>query len=131
MPARTLEDWHLQTSLFNNYCDARLPWYTIYPTVQEFSAMVGAKPCSTWLSRLPPEERVSLYIHVPFCRSICWYCGFPTGLTRSERPVRNYLTALRDEIGLVATQVAGALPVSDVHFGGGTPTTIAPSDFLA
>jgi len=121
----------LQTSLLNKYCDARLPWYTIYPTVRDFSAMVGAKTCETWLRRLPPDEPVSLYIHVPFCRSICWYCGFPTSLTRSERPVRNYLAALREEIGLVAEQVPRALPVSDVHFGGGTPTTIAPSDFLA
>ncbi|MCA1529637.1 oxygen-independent coproporphyrinogen III oxidase [Bradyrhizobium yuanmingense] len=121
----------MQTSLLNKYCDARLPWYTIYPTVRDFSAMVGAETCETWLRRLPPDEPVSLYIHVPFCRSICWYCGFPTSLTRSERPVRNYLAALREEIGLVAEQVPRALPVSDVHFGGGTPTTIAPSDFLA
>ncbi|MDA9413996.1 coproporphyrinogen III oxidase [Bradyrhizobium sp. CCBAU 11430] len=121
----------MQTSLLNKYCDARLPWYTIYPTVRDFSAMVGAKTCETWLRRLPPDEPVSLYIHVPFCRSICWYCGFPTSLTRSERPVRNYLAALREEIGLVAKQAPSALPVSDVHFGGGTPTTIAPRDFLA
>lgn len=93
--------------------------------------MVGAKTCETWLRRLPPDEPVSLYIHVPFCRSICWYCGFPTSLTGGERPVRNYLAAVRDEIGLVAEQVPRALPVRDVHFGGGTPTTIAPSDFLA
>ncbi|SFQ05616.1 coproporphyrinogen III oxidase, anaerobic [Bradyrhizobium sp. Ghvi] len=120
----------MQTSLLNKYCDARLPWYTIYPTVPDFSAVVGAKTCETWLMRLPPGEAVSLYIHVPFCHSICWYCGFPTSLTRAERPVRNYLAALRDEIGLVAEQVPRALPVSDVHFGGGTPTTIAPSDFI-
>ncbi|WP_342734085.1 oxygen-independent coproporphyrinogen III oxidase [Bradyrhizobium sp. B117] len=121
----------MQTSLLNKYCDARLPWYTIYPTVPDFSAMVGAKTSETWLRRLPPDEPVSLYIHVPFCRSICWYCGFPTSLTRGERPVRNYLAAVRDEIRLVAEQVPRALPVHDVHFGGGTPTTIAPSDFLA
>ena len=120
----------MQTFLLNKYCDARLPWYTIYPTVPDFSALVGAKTCETWLRRLPPHEPVSLYIHVPFCHSICWYCGFPTSLTRSQRPVGNYLAALRDEIGLVAEQVPRALPVSDVHFGGGTPTTIAPSDFL-
>ncbi|MCA1470988.1 oxygen-independent coproporphyrinogen III oxidase [Bradyrhizobium sp. IC3195] len=120
----------MQTSLINKYCDARLPWYTIYPTVPDFSAMVGPKICETWLRRLPPNEPVSLYLHVPFCRSICWYCGFPTSLTRSERPIRNYLAAVRDEIRLVAEQAPPALPVSDVHFGGGTPTTIAPTDFL-
>ncbi|WP_407185223.1 oxygen-independent coproporphyrinogen III oxidase [Bradyrhizobium centrosematis] len=121
----------MQISLLNKYCDPRLPWYTIYPTVREFSATVGAKTCSSWLSQLPADAPASLYIHVPFCRSICWYCGFHTSLTRSKRRVREYLAVLRDEIGLVAEQVAHALPVSDVHFGGGTPTIIAPGDFLA
>lgn len=92
--------------------------------------MIGPEICETWLRRLPPNEPVSLYLHVPFCRSICWYCGFPTSLTRSERPIRNYLAAVRDEIRLVAEQAPPPLPVSDVHFGGGTPTTIAPTDFL-
>ncbi|MGY4426441.1 oxygen-independent coproporphyrinogen-3 oxidase [Bradyrhizobium sp. JR6.1] len=121
----------MQTSLLNKYCDARVPWYTIYPTVPDFSATVAAKTCETWLSRLPPDEPVSLYLHVPFCRSICWYCGFPTSLARSERPIRNYLAVLREEIRLVAEQAPRSLPVNDVHFGGGTPTTIAPADFLA
>ncbi|WP_375779242.1 oxygen-independent coproporphyrinogen III oxidase [Bradyrhizobium sp. ma5] len=121
----------MQTSLLNKYCDARLPWYTIYPTVPDFTATVGAEACETWLRRLPPDDPVSLYLHVPFCRSICWYCGFPTSLTRSERPIRDFLAVLRDEIRLVAEQVPRTLPVSDVHFGGGTPTTIAPVDFLA
>ncbi|UWU75671.1 oxygen-independent coproporphyrinogen III oxidase [Bradyrhizobium huanghuaihaiense] len=120
----------MQTSLLNKYCDARLPWYTIYPTVRDFSAMVGPKICETWLRRLPPNEPISLYLHVPFCRSICWYCGFPTSRTRSERPIRNYLAALKDEIRLVAEQAPPALPVNDVHFGGGTPTIIAPTEFL-
>ncbi|GEC58168.1 oxygen-independent coproporphyrinogen-3 oxidase [Bradyrhizobium japonicum] len=121
----------LQTALLNKYCDARLPWYTIYPTVPDFSTTIGARTCQTWLNRLPPDEPVSLYIHVPFCRSICWYCGFPTSLTRSERPIRNYLTSLREEIRLVAERLPRALPVNDVHFGGGTPTSIAAVDFLA
>ncbi|MCC8958599.1 oxygen-independent coproporphyrinogen III oxidase [Bradyrhizobium sp. Pear77] len=121
----------MQTALLNKYCDARLPWYTIYPTVPDFTTTIGAKTCETWLRRLPPDEPVSLYLHVPFCQSICWYCGFPTSLIRSERSIRNYLAALREEIRLVADQLPRALPVSDVHFGGGTPTTIKPANFLA
>ncbi|WP_420969642.1 oxygen-independent coproporphyrinogen III oxidase [Bradyrhizobium sp. B120] len=121
----------MQPSLLNKYCDARLPWYTIYPTVPDFSATVGAKACETWLRGLPPDEPVSLYLHIPFCRAICSYCGFPTSLARSERPIRDFLAVLREEIRLVAEQAPHALPVSDVHFGGGTPTTIAPADFLA
>ncbi|MFB9263024.1 oxygen-independent coproporphyrinogen III oxidase [Bradyrhizobium erythrophlei] len=121
----------MQTSILKKYCDARLPWYTIYPTVPEFSAAVGAKACEKWLSRLPADDPVSLYLHVPFCRSICWYCGFPTTLTRWDAPILNYLEVLREEIRLVAEQAPQALPVNDVHFGGGTPTLIEPAEFLA
>ncbi|MCA6101094.1 oxygen-independent coproporphyrinogen III oxidase [Bradyrhizobium australafricanum] len=121
----------MQTALLNKYCDARLPWYTVYPTVPDFSTTIGAETCETWLRRLPPDEPVSLYLHVPFCQSICWYCGFPTSVIRGQRPIRNYLAALREEIRLVADQLPRALPVRDVHFGGGTPASIAPVDFLA
>ncbi|WP_150852037.1 oxygen-independent coproporphyrinogen III oxidase [Sinorhizobium arboris] len=121
----------LQTPILEKYCDARLPWYTIYPTVPEFSASVGVKACENWLRSLPTNESVSLYLHVPFCRSICWYCGFPTTSTRREAPVLNYLAVLREEIRLVAEQAPQALLVSDVHFGGGTPNLIGPAEFLA
>ncbi|NOJ41467.1 oxygen-independent coproporphyrinogen III oxidase [Bradyrhizobium australiense] len=121
----------MQASILKKYCDARLPWYTIYPTVPEFSAEVGAQDCEKWLRRLPPDDSVSLYLHIPFCRSICWYCGFPTAISRRDAPILNYLSVLREEIRLVAEQAPEALPVSDVHFGGGTPTVITPAEFLA
>lgn len=121
----------MQTSIVKRHYDARLPWYTIYPTVQEFSAAVGHKDCEEWLRRLPTEEAVSIYIHVPFCRSICWYCGLPRSSTGGDAPILNYLAVLHEEIRLVAAQAPDALTVSDVHFGGGTPTLIAPAEFLA
>ncbi len=121
----------MQASILKKYCDARLPWYTIYPTVPEFSPAVGAQDCEKWLRRLPADDSVSLYLHIPFCRSICWYCGFPTAITRRVAPILNYLSVLREEIRLVAEQAPQALPVSDVHFGGGTPTVIEPAEFLA
>lgn len=121
----------MQTSILKKYYDARLPWYTIYPTVPDFSAGVGAGNCEEWLRRLPTDDAVSLYIHVPFCRSICWYCGFPRSSTGRDAPILNYLAVLREEIRLVAAKAPDALPVSDVHFGGGTPTLIPPAEFLA
>lgn len=121
----------MQTSILKKYYDARLPWYTIYPTVPDFSTAVGARDCEEWLRRLPTDDAVSLYIHVPFCRSTCWYCGFPRSSTGGDAPILNYLAVLHEEIRLVAAQAQDALPVSDVHFGGGTPTLIAPAEFLA
>ncbi|KWV54692.1 coproporphyrinogen III oxidase [Bradyrhizobium macuxiense] len=121
----------MQISLLEKYYDARLPWYTIYPTVPEFSAVVGAETCEKWLRGLPADGAVSLYLHIPFCRSICWYCGFPTTFTRRNAPILDYLAVLREEIRLVAEQAPQVLPVSDVHFGGGTPTLIEPAEFPA
>ncbi|WP_027146010.1 oxygen-independent coproporphyrinogen III oxidase [Mesorhizobium sp. WSM3626] len=121
----------MQSSIVAKYAEAGPPWYTIYPAAPHFSASVGAKACEEWLRRLPAKEPVSLYLHIPFCRSLCWYCGFPTTATRRDAPILDYLTVLREEIRLVAEQAPQALPVSDVHFGGGTPTLIGPAGFLA
>ncbi|WFU39696.1 oxygen-independent coproporphyrinogen III oxidase [Bradyrhizobium sp. CB82] len=120
----------MQSPILKKYGDSQSPWYTIYPTVSQFSAVVGAKAYEEWLRRLAPCEPVSLYFHIPFCRSICWYCGFPTAMTLQDAPILDYLTVLREEIRLVAEKVPKELPVSDVHFGGGTPTLIKPAEFL-
>ncbi|MGX5829273.1 oxygen-independent coproporphyrinogen III oxidase [Mesorhizobium sp. 43Arga] len=121
----------MQSSILAKYAEAGPPWYTIYPAASQFSVAVGAKACEEWLRGLPAEEPVSLYLHIPFCRSLCWYCGFPTAATRRDAPILDYLTVMREEIRLVAEQAPQALPVSDVHFGGGTPTLIGPAGFLA
>ncbi len=128
---RSIESIAPLTSTLAKYCEAHLPWYTIYPTVPDFSAAVGAEACKEWLSSLPASDPVSLYLHIPFCRSMCWYCGFPTSITRRDASILDYLTSLREEIRLVAAHAPQALSVSDVHFGGGTPTIIKPEDFLA
>ncbi|BCM17747.1 oxygen-independent coproporphyrinogen III oxidase [Mesorhizobium sp. J8] len=121
----------MQTSTLTRYRQARLPWYTIYPTVPDFSEAVGAEAYKEWLRKLPADDPVSLYLHVPFCRSRCWYCGFPTAIARHNAPILNYLAMLREEIRLVSEQAPQALPVKDVHFGGGTPTLIGSAEFLA
>lgn len=121
----------MQTSILKRHYDASLPWYTIYPTVPDFSAAVGPKRCEEWLRRLPSDDAVSLYIHIPFCRSICWYCGFPRASTGRDAPILNYLAVVHEETRLVAAQAPDTLPVSDVHFGGGTPTLVPPGEFLA
>ncbi|CAH2398085.1 oxygen-independent coproporphyrinogen III oxidase [Mesorhizobium escarrei] len=120
----------MQTSILKEYREALLPWYTIYPTVPEFTATVRAESYEEWLRGLPADDPVSLYLHIPFCRSICWYCGFPTTIARNQGPILDYVAVLRDEIRLVSEQVQQGLVVN-VHFGGGTPTLIGPAGFLA
>ncbi|TJW31052.1 MAG: coproporphyrinogen III oxidase, partial [Mesorhizobium sp.] len=58
----------MHASILTKYRDRRPPWYTIYPTVPDFSAAVGADDYEEWLRGLPADESVSLYFHIPFCR---------------------------------------------------------------
>jgi oxygen-independent coproporphyrinogen-3 oxidase len=107
-----------------------VPRYTSYPTAPHFSAAVDGGVYADWLSRLRgTEEPVSIYLHVPFCRTICNYCGCTTKAALRDDPIRAYVDTLRREIALVAEKL-GAAPVSHIHWGGGTPN-ILPPDCLA
>jgi oxygen-independent coproporphyrinogen-3 oxidase len=111
----------LSPEIFSRYADARVPRYTSYPTAPNFSADVGEADYRGWLASLPPTQ-ASLYLHIPFCRAMCWYCGCHTTVAARETPVVRYLDCLRKEIELVARYTRQLLSVHHVHFGGGTPT---------
>ncbi|RUU61951.1 oxygen-independent coproporphyrinogen III oxidase [Mesorhizobium sp. M2C.T.Ca.TU.009.01.2.1] len=121
----------MQPSALQKHGEARLPRYTSYPPSPEFSPTVGSDTYAAWLSGLPSAAPASLYLHVPFCRSMCWYCGCHTTITAKDQPVVEYLDLLRKEIDMVATRAPQPLPVDRVHFGGGTPTIVAPAGFVA
>jgi oxygen-independent coproporphyrinogen III oxidase len=112
------------------YGQERLPRYTSYPTAPHFSAAVGPATCAEWLRALPRRAQASLYLHVPFCRSMCWYCGCHTSVARRDGPIAVYESALRCEIELVRRQIDRRIRVSHIHFGGGTPTIMAPECFV-
>lgn len=112
------------------YGEERLPRYTSYPTAPQFSDAIGHEAYGNWLEALPGGTSTSLYLHVPFCRSMCWYCGCHTTITQRDAPIVDYLDVLRREIGLVAQRLTGPLPVRHVHFGGGTPTIMEPAELL-
>lgn len=113
------------------YGDERLPRYTSYPTAPHFSDAVTADVYARWLGELSPDLSASLYLHVPFCRQMCWYCGCNTTVMRSDAPISAYVAELCREIDTVAGCVPHPLTVGHVHFGGGTPTIVAPHEFLA
>lgn len=105
-----------------------LPRYTSYPTAPHFTEAVSAARYRSWLSEVPPGEAVSLYLHVPFCRSLCWYCGCNMRVENRYARIAPYLEALGREIALLDR----ALPprrLSHLHWGGGTPSFLAPEDF--
>mgnify|MGYP006189988387 CR=1 FL=1 len=113
------------------FADRALPRYTSYPTAPNFSAAVGEADYRAWLAALDPADALSLYLHVPFCRAMCWYCGCHTTVTARETPVTRYVEALASEIGLVAAAVPARMRVSNLHFGGGSPTLMRPDQLAA
>ena len=119
----------MKSDLAACYGEERLPRYTSYPTAPHFSNAVGPETYAEWLQAIPRRATASLYLHVPFCRSMCWYCGCHTSVARRAEPVAIYEAALRREIDLVSRQIDCRLQVDHVHFGGGTPTIMTPEQF--
>jgi oxygen-independent coproporphyrinogen-3 oxidase len=120
----------MRSDLAACYGQERLPRYTSYPTAPHFSPAVGPLTYADWLRAIPAQATASLYLHVPFCRSMCWYCGCNTMVAKHDEPIAVYESALRCEIDMVARRIGRRLPVGHIHFGGGTPTVMAPESFV-
>lgn len=108
------------------YGEERLPRYTSYPTAPHFSPAIGPDTYARWLAELPAGASASLYLHVPFCREMCWYCGCHTQIVRRDELIAGYQRTLRNEIALAAKTIGRRIKVEHIHFGGGTPTIMAP-----
>ena len=119
----------MRSDLAKTYGQDRLPRYTSYPTAPHFSSAVFELDYRGWLRSVPVREPASIYLHVPFCRSMCWYCGCHTSVTKKDEPIAIYTAGLRSETHLVAETIGEKLPISHIHFGGGTPTIMAPEMF--
>ncbi|MFY8106634.1 MAG: oxygen-independent coproporphyrinogen III oxidase [Elstera sp.] len=109
--------------------EGRVPRYTSYPTAPHFKPDITADRYASWLAALPEDQPVSLYLHIPFCQQLCWYCGCHTQVVRSDAPIRAYAEGLLAEIDLVADHIGRRLAVQEVHFGGGSPSLV-PLDVL-
>ena len=117
----------MQTNLAEKY-GAPVPRYTSYPTAPHFNDGVDAATYQRWLGALTDSDTLSLYLHVPFCDRLCWFCGCHTKQTLRYEPLAAYVEALLLEIDLVAKAVAGTPKVTAVHFGGGSPSMLSPDD---
>jgi len=115
------------TSSLTRYAQP-VPRYTSYPTAPHFHGGIDGACYARWLGETDPHKPVSLYLHVPFCDQLCWFCGCHTKQVRRYDPVADYLDALGAEIALAARILPGRRNVSAVHFGGGSPTVIEPDD---
>ncbi|WP_458098344.1 oxygen-independent coproporphyrinogen III oxidase [Roseomonas sp. WA12] len=106
--------------------EARVPRYTSYPTAAQFGP-VNEATYRGWLREgVRPSDPLSLYVHVPFCRDLCWYCACHARPTRSAERVRDYAAALHTEAALLAAALPAHAGVSHLHLGGGTPSILGP-----
>ncbi|CTQ31883.1 Oxygen-independent coproporphyrinogen-III oxidase [Jannaschia rubra] len=106
--------------------DARAPRYTSYPPATAFTRDAEAGFQAQALAALDPAVPVSVYVHIPFCERLCWFCACRTQGTTSLSPVVAYLDTLEAELALMAQVLPQGLRMARLHWGGGTPTILAP-----
>ncbi len=111
--------------------EARVPRYTSYPTAAQFGPLDEATYRGWLAEAIAPENPLSLYLHVPFCRTLCWYCGCHTKATRSSGRIAAYAATLEAEADLLAAALPAHGGVGHLHFGGGTPSTLGPQRLVA
>ncbi|MFC3440561.1 radical SAM protein [Sphingobium rhizovicinum] len=107
-----------------------VPRYTSYPTAAQFGDTVGAADLAVRLDALPADAPLSLYIHIPYCHDICWYCGCNTGAANKAQRLSAYVEALEREIAMIAARLGGRGRVTRIAFGGGSPNSLPLVDFI-
>ncbi|PHR62607.1 MAG: oxygen-independent coproporphyrinogen III oxidase [Robiginitomaculum sp.] len=114
------------------YANIEVPRYTSYPTAVQFHSAIDESQYRQWLGALSASEPVSLYVHIPFCEKMCWYCGCHTNVVNGYDRISAYVDDLLHEIELISKAGSGAIgPVTHLHFGGGSPSMLKPEDFDA
>src|SRR6185369_621275 len=114
-PAAQLAEWA-----------SRGPRYTSYPPATEFHPVSASLVRRELACLAERHETVSLYVHVPFCRSLCWYCGCNVIPTRDATAGVTYVAQLIDELRMLA-RLVGDAPVTELALGGGSPNFLSPA----
>jgi oxygen-independent coproporphyrinogen-3 oxidase len=107
-----------------------LPRYTSYPSAPHFTEETGRDAFRAETRRTnaaADDAPLSLYLHLPFCRQLCYYCGCHMKVTQDPGRLATYLRHLTREIELLAARLAPERPVTQIHWGGGTPTLLSPA----
>jgi oxygen-independent coproporphyrinogen-3 oxidase len=111
-------------SIARRYAGYNVPRYTSYPTAADFTSMIGASDHAAWLGHLGGQESVSVYLHVPYCREICLYCGCHTKIAHRIDVLDRYRRAVETEIEIVADLLNERPGIARLHWGGGTPSIL-------
>jgi oxygen-independent coproporphyrinogen III oxidase len=108
------------------------PRYTSYPPAVHFKSGLSEEFVIDRLRANGIAERdLSLYFHLPFCQSLCWYCGCNTVITKTQSQSATYISYLAKELRLMSRAVTPRRKVTQIHFGGGTPTFLLPAEIRA
>jgi len=111
--------------LIRRYADSG-PRYTSYPTAMEFSPELGEQDYIGWVTESNASKRpLSLYVHIPFCAHVCYYCACNKIVTADRSRAQPYLDSLYREVRLQASLVDPDRRVEQLHWGGGTPTFLS------
>jgi len=104
------------------------PRYTSYPPATQFKSDLENSQLEAVMreDNGPDAGPISLYFHLPFCESLCWYCGCNTVITTQRDEAAKYLNDIEKEVALVASKINPKRKVTQIHFGGGTPTFLPP-----
>jgi oxygen-independent coproporphyrinogen III oxidase len=106
--------------------EARVPRYTSYPTAAVFTPQTGSSFQRQAIASLDPDAPVSVYVHIPFCERLCWFCACHTQGTRTLSPVESYIETLEAELALMRATLPAGVRMGRLHWGGGTPTILPP-----
>lgn len=104
------------------------PRYTSYPTAPAFQGSFGEADYRRALAA--GRGPLSLYVHLPFCRSVCWFCACSVIYTNNQKRVLPYLELLEQEATLIAATLQSNRKVREMHWGGGTPTFLQPEEMI-
>lgn len=111
------------------HASRNLPRYTSYPTALAFQPAPDDALTRGWLDAIQPTDALSIYVHVPFCERLCWYCGCHTSVPNGYDRIADFLGHLAGEMALWSDALPTHAGVAHVHFGGGSPNSLSRNDF--
>ena len=111
------------------HASRNLPRYTSYPTALAFQTAPDDALTRDWLDAIRPTDPLSIYVHIPFCERLCWYCGCHTSVPNGYDRISDFLGHLTSELDLWSNALPPHAGAAHVHFGGGSPNSLSGDDF--
>lgn len=111
--------------------DKNGPRYTSYPTADRFDKAFNPDTYRNWVARRDASRPLSLYVHIPFCNTLCFYCACNKIITKDRSKSEKYVQYLVKELGMQAALMPGERRLEQLHWGGGTPTFLSDDEMRA